>query len=682
MKRLFALTIAIILLLTAMPVKASAAGMTASEKIIAFIKKKESFSPYVTYYHGKPYIAYGNAVNPADYPNGISYEDADKLMRKDVKIVEGELNAFLTKRGITVTQNQFDCLVSFTYSSGPAWLNSESRFRTILLNGPENYTAKQTIDAIAVWCHYSGKISTGLVERRVEEARIFYYGDYDFDSSPDWKYVIYNAGEGTCDTDIMFYQSGLPYGELQSAELSGYCLAGWADSSGQIIDPSQTVVSNKRVTAVWKTPETVTPISPSTPTPQEPEQNEEPQGLFKDVVENAWYYRYVSELAAENIIKGYEDGTFRPDGTVTYGESLCLILKAAGYPAQPAGNAEHWASGYLALAVSEGIVEQGQIPDLDASAPRIEIARICAKALKIRKSVADTPFSDADDPYLTALYEHNIMVGNEGAFLPDDGIIRSEISTVIWKIVFGDVHIGQTLINGEWVTVAESAELCKYDPSLFTVIDGMASYDSELAQTMIGIDVSSYQGPIEWSRVKDSGIEFALIRAGYRGYTEGNIYPDVYFEANAEGAALAEIKIGVYFFSQALTAEEAEQEALFVIEKIKDHDIAMPVVFDWETIGSANARTKDMTSDEITTCALKFCETIENAGYRPMIYCNAVNAYELYDFSKISGIPVWLAQLTDRPDFYYDFNVWQYTDKGTVDGIMTSVDMDLFITMD
>lgn len=195
-----------------------------------------------------------------------------------------------------------------------------------------------------------------------------------------------------------------------------------------------------------------------------------------------------------------------------------------------------------------------------------------------------------------------------------------------------------------------------------------------------GVDVSRYQGDIDWSKVKSSGISFAMLRVGYRGYESGKINIDEKFIQNMQQAIDADIKVGAYFFSQAITEEEAIEEAKFVVKNISGYDISFPIVFDLEEISSSNHRTFNLTKEQRTDIAIAFCNYIEDAGYTPMIYGNASWLTDYYDLNQISKYSLWLAQYSDCPSFPYDFKIWQYTNSGYVDGINHIVDINLCFT--
>lgn len=196
------------------------------------------------------------------------------------------------------------------------------------------------------------------------------------------------------------------------------------------------------------------------------------------------------------------------------------------------------------------------------------------------------------------------------------------------------------------------------------------------ADTRTGIDVSDHQREVDWQQVARAGIEFAFVRIGYRGYSEGGIYADEYAPRNIKGAQAAGLDAGVYFYSQALTPEEAEEEADFCLDFLKDHEIQLPVVYDWEYV-STQARTGNMNMQTLTACAIAFCEKIRAAGYEPMIYANPDIARNFLDLRQLQDYPFWLALYADTMDYPYRMDYWQYTASGSVPGIQGNVDMNL-----
>lgn len=213
---------------------------------------------------------------------------------------------------------------------------------------------------------------------------------------------------------------------------------------------------------------------------------------------------------------------------------------------------------------------------------------------------------------------------------------------------------------------------------------GQAFYrDGELlcygaGEYLAGIDVSAHQGVIDWDQVKAAGVEFVVIRAGYRGSTEGLLYEDEQFRYNMEGAQRVGIPIAVYFYSQALNREEAVEEAEFVCGLLEDYAPELPVFYDWE-LGSGTGRIASVHDVPLTDCAVAFCEHMIANGYAPGVYFNMDYGYNHLDLLRLQDYTLWLAEYNETPTFRYHFDWLQYTDKGSVPGISVPVDLDIQI---
>ena len=209
--------------------------------------------------------------------------------------------------------------------------------------------------------------------------------------------------------------------------------------------------------------------------------------------------------------------------------------------------------------------------------------------------------------------------------------------------------------------------------------DGKVIYTG--GKYLTGIDVSAHQGEINWKKVAKQ-VDFAMIQVGYRGYTEGKLAEDKQFRENIQQALKYKLKVGVYFFSQAITPKEAKAEAKYLLKLIKDYDITLNVAYDWEYIDNVDfgtARTDKIKENTVTECAAAFCKTIADAGYQPAIYCNGMLGYFSYDLSKLSGVDVWYANYADpSPEFAYRIRMWQYSDKGKLEGVTGNVDLNLY----
>lgn len=191
-----------------------------------------------------------------------------------------------------------------------------------------------------------------------------------------------------------------------------------------------------------------------------------------------------------------------------------------------------------------------------------------------------------------------------------------------------------------------------------------------------GIDVSRHQGDIDWSLVAQDGVEFAFIRVGNRGYSTGKMVEDEYFDENITEALQAGIKVGVYYYSQAINETELLEEANFVLEKIAPYKVECPVVFDVEKV-SGDGRMNNISVEERTALAKLFCQTIQNAGYRPMIYHNTEMGVMLLNLEELEEYDKWFAAYSDVFYYPYDYRIWQYSQSGKVQGIASDVDLNI-----
>ena len=230
-----------------------------------------------------------------------------------------------------------------------------------------------------------------------------------------------------------------------------------------------------------------------------------------------------------------------------------------------------------------------------------------------------------------------------------------------------------------FVPVNRELKMNSLDPINLNVLDnGEFQYLTDGKVTSYkGIDVSSHQGVIDWNLVAQDGVEFAFIRVGFRGYgSEGKLVVDEMFHTNIQQAKEAGVKVGVYMFSQATTEAELDEEVQLVLDNIASYQLDCPVVYDVEMI-SGNGRMNNLTPEERTNLTLRFCEKIAQAGYRPMIYHNTEMAAIRIDYAALEAYDKWYAAYNRRMFFPYEFKVWQYSDKGSVQGIKTNVDMNI-----
>ena len=194
--------------------------------------------------------------------------------------------------------------------------------------------------------------------------------------------------------------------------------------------------------------------------------------------------------------------------------------------------------------------------------------------------------------------------------------------------------------------------------------------------SVFGIDVSKWNKEIDWQKVKAAGVEYAIIRCGYRGASTGALVEDPYFEKNIKNATEAGVRVGVYFFTQATTPVEAVEEASMVLTLCNQYKISFPLYIDTEGAGG-NGRADGLDVETRTAVCTAFCETIENAGYTAGVYASKNWLTGKLDAQKLSPYAVWLAQYSGKPSYQGTYDMWQYTSAGTVDGISTLVDFNV-----
>lgn len=205
--------------------------------------------------------------------------------------------------------------------------------------------------------------------------------------------------------------------------------------------------------------------------------------------------------------------------------------------------------------------------------------------------------------------------------------------------------------------------------------------DNGVKAQAIGIDASSYNNCINWEAVKASGVDFCILRVGGRGWTSGLPYDDSFFNSYLNGARAAGIKLGLYFYSTAITPEEAVEEANFTLKRLAHAQLEMPVYFDSEYSGEYPDGRADLLSiTQRTSLARVFCETIESAGYKAGVYASQNFFGTTLDYLPVSQYSIWLANYTrdqSLPTFFYDYDMWQFTESGTIGGFSGSVDVNV-----
>ena len=236
----------------------------------------------------------------------------------------------------------------------------------------------------------------------------------------------------------------------------------------------------------------------------------------------------------------------------------------------------------------------------------------------------------------------------------------------------------QTEATEETVTEATQGPFAEnpYGAEDFQQEDGFLTCLS--GESVLGIDVSSFQGEIDWDAVAGAGVKFVMIRIGGRGYgAEGKLYADELAQVNYEKAKAAGLQVGAYFFSQAVSVEEAIEEAAYALRQIKDWELTMPLAFDWEYLGE-EARTANVDKRTLTDCTLAFCRTVELAGHEAMTYFNPNQSDNHVYLEELTDYRGWLAMYTEQMTYPYRVDMWQYTNEGSVPGVDGPVDINLY----
>lgn len=245
------------------------------------------------------------------------------------------------------------------------------------------------------------------------------------------------------------------------------------------------------------------------------------------------------------------------------------------------------------------------------------------------------------------------------------------------KILLSDNTFGQI-----WLPVLADVPLSSHPTEKMVETDKgrMLSFDDAgNLNALTGVDISVYNPVTDWNAVKADGIDFVMLRLGVRGYgKEGKLKKDTSFRANYKAAKEAGLLVGAYFFSQAITEEEAVEEAILSAQQLEGCELDFPVAFDWEIIyQDSGARTNNVPVDVLTDAVLAYCQNMESFGYPTMVYQNKRTTLFKLDMPRLAGIPFWLAEYGNGPTYIYDYDMWQYSCTGKVAGIEGDVDLNL-----
>ncbi len=230
----------------------------------------------------------------------------------------------------------------------------------------------------------------------------------------------------------------------------------------------------------------------------------------------------------------------------------------------------------------------------------------------------------------------------------------------------------------EWVLISPYLPKHEYDfTKLVCQSNIMKYYEDGKQVSYLGADISKYQDYVDFVKLKKAGADFVMLRAGARGYGTGQLVLDDYFNDNMKRATDAGLQVGVYFSSQAVSVDEAIEEANMVLANLAEQRITYPVAFDMGFVDNDTARIEVLSKSEKTEIAKAFLDTIAAAGYKTMLYGDKEWLIKEIDMSKLTAYDVWLSQMADVPDYPYKFAMWQYTTEGTIDGVAGYVGLNI-----
>ncbi len=386
----------------------------------------------------------------------------------------------------------------------------------------------------------------------------------------------------------------------------------------------------------------------------------------------------VAEMTAQGYLNDSWDGNFRPTDPITRAEIINILSNMINTLIQTNEKVYWDIPGTLMINSAEGATLTNMTIHGDLIVAPGVTGDIAVSNLSVMGNIRN--FSTAK---LVEIRTPEEAPGEPEE--PDAPAIRPE------QVYEPGKTTGDTILySGKEIPVYEERDPLRLYEGDFHWENGRLVYDGRAFKTRFGIDVSAYQNrasgeskTIDWDAVRDDGVDFVMVRVGYRGTGQaGTLNQDEFYAQNIDGAMAAGLETGVYFFAQAITVEEAIEEADFVIELLRDHEIDGPVAYDWE-MHDSSYRVYGTSPEMATACAIAFCERIKEAGYTPMIYAGQYVSYIKYDQGAISQYLSWYPEYkSDKseklyPTFYYQMDYWQFSSNCYVNGIGGRVDGNL-----
>lgn len=281
----------------------------------------------------------------------------------------------------------------------------------------------------------------------------------------------------------------------------------------------------------------------------------------------------------------------------------------------------------------------------------------------------DTPVSD-NSAALNELYQKNAqkLLEEEQKKLEEEDLSEGGTKTMV------------TRPDGteQWIMINSYLDKNTYQETGFVYEEPVMKYfDNGTKASYLGVDISKENGSVDFTKLKKGGVDFVMVRIGYRGYESGNIVLDEEYFDNIQLANDAGLAVGVYFESQATTVEEALEEAEFVVTNLIEMRVTYPVVFDLGLVANDSSRIDNIPKTQLTEITNAFCNRVKEVGYEPMVYGNKYWLLRKIDLTMLGDFDIWLSQNGELPDYPYEFAMWQYSQTGSVSGISGDVNMNI-----
>lgn len=391
---------------------------------------------------------------------------------------------------------------------------------------------------------------------------------------------------------------------------------------------------------------------------------------------------YLATMAARGYISDTQNNLFRPAEPITRAELVNLLNNMVDTLVQQTAEYSTDVSGTLMINAADGATLQNMTISGD-----LIVAPGVTGGVVLQDVVIEGAVQNLGSAPIDQYSETPSSGGNGSEFVPPDlvqpggGTSTEGVPPLNWTYI--------TTPAGKRIPYYEGVPVSAFGEGSFSWTDkGRLRYNGSDFTTRFGIDVSAYQNRsisgnvIDFQAAKNDGVEFVFARIGFRGTSSGSLNADAFYAQNIDGAIAAGLDTGVYFFSQAITVAEAVEEANYVLSLLGGRTLTAPIAYDWE-MSDSSYRVYGTPPEMATACAKAFCETIEAAGYRVMVYTSSYVAYNKFDLSVLSNYPVWYPEYKSDestalyPQLYYRPNYWQFTSKGRVAGLSGNVDCNL-----